>query len=503
MTGNNQKQFTFSSNPGLKITIPTDFTAWNCLNLFLTNEIIDLIVVETNRNAEQFLSKNQLTKSSRFVKWVPTEAKEIKKFFGLLIWMGLVQMPTLEDYWSQNIRYKTNVAQKTMSRNRFQSILRFLHFSDDEKAPNNDKIKTYKVRHLINKIVENFQMAMEPEEYLAVDETMIPFRGRIIYRQYTPEKIDKYIGVKLCKLCGTNGYTYNLKIYGGNSQVNRRGVGCRIVLDLSHRYLNVGRTIVTDNYYTSMDLAYELLKNNTHLVGTLRSNRVHLPEVTKVKLKPGEIVGKENGEGIVVAKWWDKRNVTMLSTRHNIDMIDTGKMNKNKENIIKPKIIIDYKYGKSGIDLSNRLSNSNMSVRKSIRWYHKVATEILLGTSVVNALIIYNKCNPDKKLKITQFRETLVDEILELETLDKFKFIGYEPFTSANKIKIGNAKHIFQETTEKCNRNRKIRKRCAHCYQNQKSHEESTRDTVKKISTFCATCKVYTCINCFNIYHIN
>jgi len=28
-----------------------------------------------------------------------------------------------------------------------------------------------------------------------------------------------------------------------------------------------------------------------------------------------------------------------------------------------------------------------------------------------------------------------------------------------------NKKHIFQENTEKCCRNRKIRKRCRHCYQ--------------------------------------
>jgi len=37
-----------------------------------------------------------------------------------------------------------------------------------------------------------------------------------------------------------------------------------------------------------------------------------------------------------------------------------------------------------------------------------VAIEILLGTAVVSALIVHNK------LKITQFREALINELLEL-----------------------------------------------------------------------------------------
>ncbi|KAL4083936.1 hypothetical protein QTP88_029252 [Uroleucon formosanum] len=499
VTGNYQKPLQFYNNSGLKIDILVDSTAWDILNLFLTNEIIELIAEETNKNAQQFLSKNRLTKSSRFSKWIPTDQQEIKKFFGLIIWMGLVQMPTLEDYWSISTRYKNNVVQKIMSRNRFELILRFLHFSDNEKAPD-DRI--YKVRDLIDKLIENFQKILEPEEFLAVDETMVPFRGRLIFRQYIPGKAHKY-GVKLFKLCGTNGYTYNVQVYAGKSQVDGKGLGCRVVLDLSQRYLNAGRTIITDNFYTSVPLAYELLKNKTHLVGTLRSNRVKLPEVTKAKLKPNEIVGRENIDGIVIAKWRDKRDVTMLTTRHNINMVDTGKINKKRENIVKPQIIIDYNKGKAGIDLSDQLSSYNSPVRKSIRWYHKVAIELLFGTSIVNALLIYNKIKPNNKLKITQFREALVDELLGLNKPNENENEQLTS-TSMQRTQRRTMKHIFQETTEKCKRNRKVRKRCAHCYEKQKCLEGSVKAReVKKISTFCSTCQVYTCLSCFNIHHIN
>jgi len=212
------------------------------------------------------------------------------------MWMGLVQMPSLKDYWSLKIMYKNSVAKNIMSRNRFELILRFWHFSDNEQAPENDRIF---VQNLIHKIVNNFQNSMEPEEMMAVDETMVPFRGRLKFKQYIPGKAHKY-GIKLFKLCDANGYTYNIQVYAGKGQDDGRELGCSVVMNLTSLYLNAGRTIITDNFYTSLNLANALLENETHLVGTLRCNRVKLPEVTKSKLRPGQIIGKENLNGVVV-----------------------------------------------------------------------------------------------------------------------------------------------------------------------------------------------------------
>lgn len=223
--------------------------------MFCSDDIIELIVIETNRNADQFLSKIRLSKASRFSKCVPTNYNEIKKFIGLLLWMGLVQMPSIESYWSTKSRYTNNIAGKTMPRNRFELILRFWHFSDNLKAPVDDRI--YKVRGLIERLVKNYQSVMEPGEYMAIDESMVPFRGRLKFRQYIPGKAHKY-GVKLFKICEVNGYTHDVNVYAGKNKVNGKGLACRVVLELSNPFLNAGRTIVTDNFYTSLPLANEL-----------------------------------------------------------------------------------------------------------------------------------------------------------------------------------------------------------------------------------------------------
>ena len=93
----------------------------------------------------------------------------------------------------------------------------------------------------------------------------------------------------------------------------------------------------------------------------------------------------ENNSGIVVSKFKDKRDVYLLSTRHLLNMSNTAKKTRNHKDIIKLDVILFYNTGKAGIDLSDQLVSYCTPMRKSIRWYYKVATEIILNIFVVNA----------------------------------------------------------------------------------------------------------------------
>lgn len=178
---------------------------------------------------------------------------------------------------------------------------------------------------------------------------------------------------------------------------------------------------------------------------------------------------------------------------------------KNNEPIFKPKIISDYNAGKAGIDLSDQYSSYSSPIRKSIRWYHKVVTEILLGTSVVNAFIVYKiHTGNNKKISITTFREMLVDELLGLDQPNITTDITlHSPSTSTSRRQ--GIKHKFEESTEKDKWNRRIRKRCHHCYTVKSTALGSKKasEETKKVNTFCSICKVYTCIDCFNNKHMN
>ena len=222
--------------------------------------------------------------------------------------------------------------------------------------------------------------------------------GSIDFPAIQPQKAHKY-GVKIYKLCDPEGYTYTSQVYSGKDGYASRGRptsntthSTQIVLDLAEQYLKTGRTVTTDNYYTSVALANMLLENQTHLVGTLRKNRAGNPKVVvNAHLQKGEVVGRESEDGIVVAKWKSKREVLMLSTKHDLEMVDTGRKNRCNEAVMKPEIVMSCNKGKQGIDILDQMSSYFTPLRKTIRWYHKIGFEFLLNTAVVNALIIYNE----------------------------------------------------------------------------------------------------------------
>ena len=47
---------------------------------------------------------------------------------------------------------------------------------------------------------------------LAVDEVIVKYKGRVIFRQYIPKKHERF-RIKIYKLCDETGYTYNMTVY--------------------------------------------------------------------------------------------------------------------------------------------------------------------------------------------------------------------------------------------------------------------------------------------------
>lgn len=83
-----------------------------------------------------------------------------------------------------------------MPHNRFQLLLSLIHFASQNPVESDHLSK---VIPLLQKLEDNFTKAKIPEEKLVVYETMIPFQGRLIFRQYNPGKTHHY-GIKLFKL---------------------------------------------------------------------------------------------------------------------------------------------------------------------------------------------------------------------------------------------------------------------------------------------------------------
>ena len=293
-----QKSFSFTETGRLIRELPNDLNPYDVFALFVDDEIIDLLVLETNIYAEQKLNKSELLPSSRMHKWTRTNSEEMKKFLGLILWMRFVKTNPISNYWSKSPLYNFQLPRTVMSRNRFELLLSNFHFADNMSTARENLLR--KVLPLFDKLQRKYQEIFTPEENIVIDETLIPWRGRLIFKQYIPNKAHKY-GIKLFKLCSSEGYTWSMKIYSRKSAegIRETGLAHNVCLELADKLFNKGRTLYIDNFYTSYELAISCLNRKTHVVGTLKNNKRFIPkDILQCKLKKG--------------KWYPKKTVTVL-----------------------------------------------------------------------------------------------------------------------------------------------------------------------------------------------
>ena len=96
---------------------------------------------------------------------------------------------------------------------------------------------------------------MTPEKNLSIDESMVLWRGRLVFRQYINNKRHKY-GIKFYELCIYDGLVFTAEAYGGQgfNDENNLGQTAATVLKLMTPFLNKGYHVFIDNYYNSVSL---------------------------------------------------------------------------------------------------------------------------------------------------------------------------------------------------------------------------------------------------------
>ena len=314
-----------TTTPPTNVFIPKNLP--NChmdvhyfLHLF-GDENFTLIATETNR----IRGEKEIEKNRRFN---PITECEIKQVFGMLMYMSVVHLPSTRLYWSAALR--VNAVSDVMSRDRFQFILSCLHLSNNAVQPERGEPEfdiLFKVREFLDNLNRNFESHADPEQIMSVDEQMIPFKGRHSLKVYMKNKPSKW-GIKAWGLAGQTGYVRKFNICGDRiletSRVPERGIGAsgQTVIDLVTD-LPPGTNLCFDNYFASPPLLLYLKSQHISATCTLRSNRLE-----KCPLKSEKDLRKEgrgsldyftSDEGILVAKWFDNKEVTVGSNKYGIN----------------------------------------------------------------------------------------------------------------------------------------------------------------------------------------
>uniref|UniRef100_A0AAV2JMM5 PiggyBac transposable element-derived protein domain-containing protein n=1 Tax=Knipowitschia caucasica TaxID=637954 RepID=A0AAV2JMM5_KNICA len=170
----------------------------------------------TNLNA----ARNK-TRGKKY-KWTDINTEEMKKFIGVLLYMGVVNLPKLTDLWRKHSIYDVPFPSTVMPRDRFKAILSNLHISDPGEDASNELARgteefdpLHRVRPLLNMIRTRCMAVYHPDRHIAVDERMVATKARLSFKQYMRDKPTKW-GLKWFVLADSNGYTLDFQLYTGN-----------------------------------------------------------------------------------------------------------------------------------------------------------------------------------------------------------------------------------------------------------------------------------------------
>ena len=286
-----------------------------------------------------------------------TNGDEMRAFLGVLLVSGYASVPRRRLFWSHDADVHNNAISAAMSRNRFDEMMKYLHFADNSTLDADDKFA--KVRLLISLLNEKFLLFFNflKTQNLSIDESMVPYFGRHGAKQFIRGKPIRF-GFKVWVLATPLGYVVQFDPYQGargrQTEYPGLGMGGSVVLDLVSELQEENESsfhLTFDNLFTSLPLIDCLTKKNIGCTGTLRSNRTAncpiMPVCDMKKKTRGTFdYATDMKSGITVVCWNDNNVVNAASNMVGVHPVQSARRwsrsERSQVNIGQPNMITHY-----------------------------------------------------------------------------------------------------------------------------------------------------------------
>ena len=260
-------------------------------DLFFSADILDKIAYHTNQHAEKLRADALLQDDAlRPRGWKPTSPTELYTYFAIVIYMGLHQEPSLEEYWEKkHANAPVHSISNYMSSTRFQQTDRYLYCTEVEQSFESPFGRVWDLsEHIRKRSLELW--------HLCVDEAIARFTGRaseivIIKTKPTPEGYKIWVlandGVVLNWLFHAKGASrgpVNLNVHLAEMPAFTPTESVPISLVLAkdaadNRLFAPGRYIVwDDNLFNTVPMLEYLRKEGVGCAGTVRTTATRTEE---------------------------------------------------------------------------------------------------------------------------------------------------------------------------------------------------------------------------------
>nr|XP_013190046.1 unnamed protein product [Amyelois transitella] len=465
------------------------------LDIFLhyCNEAYVEKIVEFTNSYQQYVVRHiDIKLHSRLKNWYPVTVPEMYTFFAVCMLMTRNSRNTIEEHWSTNPYLHSGIYGSLMSRNRFCTILGMLHFCQPGPRTEEETILS-KIIYPVNHARQTFKNSFIPYEKICIDESIVPFKGRLLIKQYLPKKRNRF-GIKLFVLCDVlSGIILDFIVYCGKdtelTHFDNLGASGSVVATLLEEYYGVNRKLYIDNWYSSPKLSIFLKQRSIHTCGTVKPNRSEMPKFKNLKKGDREAL---YSDPIMAMKWRDKKNIHMLTTIHKDEMGPTEKMDlMTGLPKLKPECIIDYNKNMGAVDVCDMMLSGLQCIRKTIKWYKKLFFHIL-DLHLLNSYHIFKiTCKDDFSPSFRKYQLVLIEQLVQKygeQSVHKTLPSTSRALEQPTRFLPGDgARHMPSYVPKQ----KKLR--CKLCARSKK------RRTTRYM---CAVCTVALCVvPCFQLYH--
>ncbi|XP_062375607.1 piggyBac transposable element-derived protein 4-like [Sardina pilchardus] len=402
--------------PGTQLLQGVSYTYLELFQSFLPNSILQTVVINTNKYGKE-----------KHTDWKEITLKDLYSYLSMRIYMGLLRMVSLPDYWNVSDPYNHPFPASVISARKFSLIATSIQMSDPEDDLANSKKKgtadydrLCKIKPMYEELRKTCQACYHPRQNIAVDERVVQSKappGRMLYVEIEQNKRD----LKICVLAdSSNGYTWDFTVFEGriNNQ-SEKGLGYDTVMDLVRpTVLGTGYNLYLDHFYTSPTLFLDLLEKGIGACGNIRSIRLGSHRRKSGQLENKSVRGSIRWirEGpIVFVQWKDARDVLMCSTVHKAHGEETVQKKKRDldgqwavKSIAVPPARQDY-----NTNVSDAPIGCYSALREAKKWYRSFFYHFV-DIAVANAFILHQelaRAKGERMITQTAFREALVLEL--------------------------------------------------------------------------------------------
>ncbi|KAH9639512.1 hypothetical protein HF086_004338 [Spodoptera exigua] len=180
----------FISGVSPSVPLSSNSSELDIFEHFCGNDLVEKICYFTNKYHQFYVRHTDLRVYARLKRWQDVTVHDIYIFLALTMLFTRNKRLTIEEHWSVDPLLNSPIFHSIMCRDRYCAILAVLSFSEVHDVSNLSRL--YKIEMMIDHARQKFRHTLVPGGKLCIDESIVPFKGRLVIKQYLPKKRNRF-----------------------------------------------------------------------------------------------------------------------------------------------------------------------------------------------------------------------------------------------------------------------------------------------------------------------